>query len=132
MSKYRVELTEEQMRVIEMCCEIYMRTLLGQPFMICEELANLNRNRKLTKDDPEWESDWNDYLVRKDHLEAVIKAAFSIAYGPWSYLREKTEDMMTAETIWDAVRFARGHGGHWGEPMQVGKEPIPKIERVKG
>ena len=59
-----------------------------------------------------------------------MKAVFRIAFEPTGYLDKKSEDMMIAECIWDAVRFARGCS-RWDRPFHIGPEPVPEIEVIE-
>lgn len=121
--KYRIELTEEQMRVLERCSELFMRLGMGQTWdladMLCEGIL-----KGYDKDKPESKVIFERYITKRDALREVLRSAMVIAHG---YPVEKTEDGMIAECIWDAIRVARGTS-RWGKAFQIGSEPIPKIE----
>ena len=116
---YTITLTEEQMRVTEIALEEYFRLRLGQDLEFSEDMAGIARD--ISKDNL-----FHDFILRRGHLRAVMKSFFSIAFEPSGYLAEKTDDMMIAECIWDAIRFARGHS-RWNQPFAIGSEPVPKI-----
>ena len=121
MSKeYQITLTEEQMRVTQLALEEYFRLRLGQEQEFCHDMCSINDGTF---------SDFDLTLQRKAHLSEIMKAFFKIAFEPHGYLREKTEDMMVAECLWDAIRFARGVS-RWDQPFQIGSEPSPKIVEV--
>lgn len=127
--KYRIELTEEQMRVLEKCTELYMRCTLGQPWMLAEEITF---NAVKFPEDEELKQKVFDRTLHKrdaiyEMLSAIFRIAFSNGYGT---PMEKTEDCMIAECIWDSTRFARGTS-RWDHPLQIGSEPSPKIEVIE-
>lgn len=120
---YTITLTEQQIRVTQNALEEYFRLRMGQQRDFCDDLASIGR--RLTTD-----KIFESYIGRRDHLEEIMRAFFKIAFEPFGYLKEKTDDMMIAETIWDSMRFARGES-RWDEPLQIGPEPCPKIERTE-
>ena len=117
--KYRIELTEEQMRVAEEALETYMRLLLGQASDIANELAEV---------DHPMSGDFDMHIAVRDHVEETMKAVFRIAFGSSACPKRKTDDGEIAECLWDAIRFARGRS-RWSSPSQIGPEPSPKIEK---
>ena len=124
--KYRIELTEEQMRVLERSTELFMRLGMGQTWdladMLCEGML-----KDYDNDKPESKVIFERYITRRDAIRKVLSSAMGIAYDPLYSPKYKTEDGMIAECIWDAIRCARGKS-IYGTPMQIGSEPIPKIE----
>lgn len=123
MGKYTITLTEQQIRVTQNALEEYFRLRMGQQNDFCNDLASIGRSTATDKA-------FDAYISRRDHLEEIMRAFFRIAFEPLGYLREKTDDMMIAETVWDSMRFARGES-RWDKPFQVGPEPCPKIERTE-
>ena len=122
--KYRIELTEQQMRVLRNALEEYFRLRMGQDSDFTDDMACINSehlDQKLVFD---------RMIQRRNHMHDVIKAFFMIAYEPTGYLLKKTNDMLIAEDIWEAVRYAKGEG-RFNSPMFVGPEPFPKIEKVE-
>ena len=122
--KYTIELTEEQMRVLQLACEEYFRLRMGQDADFCDFMASMNRD--LSKDNPNHRREFDSYIQRRTHLHELMRAFYWIACEPTGYIGPKTDDMLTIEDIWDAIKFARGNS-RWGTQMQVGSEPIPKI-----
>lgn len=124
--KYRIELTSEQMRVLERSTELFMRLGMGQTWdladMLCEEIL-----KGYDKDKPESKVVFERYITKRDAIREVLTSAIRIAYGYMDFPESKTEDGMIAECMWDAIRCARGTS-NYGTPMQIGSEPIPKIE----
>ena len=124
--KYRIELTSEQMRVLERSTELFMRIGMGQTWdladMLCEETLE-----GYDKDKPESKAVFERYITKRNAIRKVLTSAMGIAYDPYHSPETKTEDGMIAECMWDAIRCARGTS-NYGTPMQIGSEPIPKIE----
>ena len=123
--KYTIELTENQVRVIQDALEEYFRLRMGQDTEFCTDMAELNAD--LSPDNPHHELIFDRYIQRRDHMEEIMRAFFRIAFEPTGYLKEKTDDMLIAECIWDAIRCVRGLS-RWGSPLHTGSEPVPKIE----
>ena len=123
--KYTIELTENQVRVIQDALEEYFRLRMGQYTEFCADMADLNAD--LSPDNPHHELIFDRYIQRRDHMEEVMRAFFRIAFEPIGYLKEKTDDMLIAECIWDAIRCVRGLS-NWSSPLHTGSEPVPKIE----
>ena len=125
--KYRIELTEQQMRVLENCTNLYMRVLMGQTWdladLICESMLD-----RYDKDSPNSEIIFERYITKRDAIREVLGSAIHIAFGTRNGLTvEKTEDGMIAECIWDSIRVARGTS-RYGQVLPIGSEPVPKIE----
>lgn len=126
--KYRITLTEEQMGIAEKYIETTMRLFMGQDWMFTDELARLNCD--LSPKNPDHKAIFNSYIHRRDHIKEIMKAVFAIAFEPYGYLEHKSDEMVEAETIWDAIRTARGFS-IWGKAYQMGQEPIPEIEVIE-
>ena len=127
--KYRIELTEEQMRVLEHCTESWMRLMIGQTRNLADDLAFYSTYKFKDREDfneiHRRDCDKRDAIY--EVLNAVMRIAFSCGYGVPD---EKSEDCMIAECMWDAIRFARGTS-RWDKPFQIGSEPTPKIEVIE-
>lgn len=129
MSKrYMIELTEEQMRVVEHFLEVHMRTLMGQDVMLVEDICEMELD--LSSDDPKHKENFDKFLIKRDHIREIMRAVFRIAYGYYGVPEKKSEDGMIAECIWDAIRHARGKG-RFDEVLPIGSEPVPKIEVIE-
>ena len=124
--KYNIELTEKQMRVVMKALEEYFRLRLGQDFDFCCDLASMGTD--LSPENPNHDKLFDMYIARINHMGELMSAFFRIAYEPKGYLIEKTDEMMVAECIWDAIRFALGLS-RWDKPYQIGSEPSPKVEK---
>ena len=123
--KYKIEVTEKQMLMLEKCTELYMRLMMGQTIDLANELAFYNYEYQKN---PEAHS---AICEARDHINEVLKAVMRIAFYKSGYgvPEQKSEDCMIAECLWDSIRCAQGRS-RWGEPFQIGSEPIPKIEEV--
>lgn len=126
-TKYTIELTEKQISIVQNALEEWFRLRMGQEMDFCNDLAGMGVD--LNPDNPNHEYLFNAYISRRDHMQEIMKAFFRVAFEPYGYLQEKTEDMLIAETIWDSIRVSRGLS-RWGEPLVLGHEPCPKIEKV--
>ena len=123
--KYTIELTENQVGVIQNALEEYFRLRMGQYTEFCTDMAELNAD--LSPDNPNHELIFDRYIQRRDHMEEVMRAFFRITFEPTGYLKEQTDDMLIAECIWDAIRCVRGLS-RWEKPLHTGSEPVPKIK----
>ena len=126
--KYTVTLTEEQMRVVQNALEDYFRLRMGQDYSLSEDLASMTED--LSPSNPDHEKIFDRYVNRRNCMNEILRAYFRIAFGPMGCPDEKTDDMMTAECIWDAIRFERGLS-RWGSVLPVGPEPVPEIKKVE-
>lgn len=126
--KYKVELTEDQMRVIQNCVETMMRIEMGQVDMLAERLAKYNVD--FSQDNPNHERIFDQYITERDAISEVLEAAVRIAFSSWGVPEKKDDDTLIAECIWDAIRTARGIN-RWGQVLPVGSEPVPKIEVIE-
>ena len=125
--KYMIELTENQMRVLEECCNLWMRLSMGQTWdladMLCEGmLDHYDRN------DPESKIIFERYITKRNAIREILGSATRIAFGAYGTPTEKTKDGMICECIWDAIRVARGTS-IYGQVLPIGDEPVPKIEK---
>ena len=124
MSKrYRIELTEEQMRVVEHFIEITMRLFMGQDWMLVEDMCEIGM-------DLSSKEDFDRFLTKRYHIREIMRSVFRIAYGFYGVPEEKSEDSMIAECIWDAIKHARGKG-RFDKVLPIGSEPVPKIEVIE-
>lgn len=125
--KYRIELTEQQMRVLENCTNLYMRVLMGQTYdladMLCEGMLG-----HYDKDSQDSKIIFERYITKRNAVREVLTSVVRIARNTqYGFPAEKSEDGMIAECIWDAIRVARGTS-RYGEVLPIGSEPVPKIE----
>lgn len=126
--KYKITLTEKQMRITQVALEEYFRLRMGQDLDFSEDMAAINHD--LSAENPNHKTIFSEYISRRDHLREIMKAYFRIAFEPQGYLSEQTDEMLNAQCIWDAIRTVRGCN-HWGHAMQMGGEPLPEIEVIR-
>lgn len=126
--KYKVELTEEQMRVIQNCVETMMRIEMGQVDMLAERLAKYNVD--FSQDNPNHEKIFDQYITKRDDISEVLETAVRIAFSSWGVPERKDDDTLIAECLWDAIRTARGLN-YWGQVLPVGSEPVPNVEVIE-
>lgn len=125
-TRYRIELTEKQMRTLMKYVEITMRLFMGQSRYFCDEIATLNCD--LSPENPNHERIFNNFIGRRDHLREIMYCVFRIAFEPNGYLEKKSDEMLIAEDIWEAIRVAMDMCKF---PLHVGGEPFPKIEKIE-
>jgi hypothetical protein len=127
--KYRIELTEEQMRVLEHCTESWMRLMMGQVMNLSDDLAFYNTYKFVDRED--FKEIHSRNCDKRDVIYEILSSVMRIAFGrSYGVPDEKSEDCMIAECMWDAIRFARGTS-RWNKPFQIGSEPTPKIEVIE-
>lgn len=125
--RYELLVSENQLRIIRVALEEYFRLRMGQPSDFCIDMASINTD--LSPDNPNHKRLFNRFLARRDHLEELMRCFFRIAFEPRGYLEAKTEDMLVAEDIWDAIRCAIGIS-RFEVPLHVSKEGLPEIREV--
>ena len=128
--RYKITVTEEQLRVLENCTNLYMRVLMGQTMDMTELLTD-HYLKGYSREDPNRDAVFDKFIVRRDAVRAMLDAIMRIAYDNQSGIpKEKTEDCMIAECMNSAIRLARGVN-RWGRVFQIGSEPSPKIEEIE-
>lgn len=127
--KYKITLTEEQMRVAQDALEEYFRLRLSQDMDFSNDIAFLDY--KQPENEEQRDKALRDRLCRRDAIREVMKAVFHIAFpfNGYGVTEEKTPDMMISECLWDSIRCARGVG-RYPDPFQIGSEPVPEIEVI--
>lgn len=123
---YTIEVNEKQLRLIMRMTEEWFRLRMGQETDFCNDMASLNCDLSPSNPKHEWLFDM--YIARRDHLQELMRAFFRIAFEPTGYLKEKTEDMLIAEDIWDAIRCELGIS-RWSTALHTSDEPLPKVTR---
>ena len=124
--KYRITLTEEQACITQNALEEYFRLRYGQAIDFSNDICS--QHCDLSTDNPNHARIFDQFIVRRDAVTDMMRAVFSVAFGARHCL-EKPKDCKEAETIWDAIRTARGNN-HWNKAFQSGAEPIPDIEVI--
>lgn len=133
MAKYRIDLSEAQLRVINNALEEYFRIPLNQWSGLADRLAlkGVDLSDEETRD-----VKFERFLKTRDSVNAVFRAAGEIL---WRYeVPPKDEEQIIAEDIWRVIRHQfyldSGSTDTWrtdaDEPMQWGPEPLPKIKKM--
>lgn len=123
--RYRITLTEQQLRVVRVALEEYFRLRLGQDMDFCDDIASMNTD--LSADNPEHNRIFDRFICRRNCMRELMAAFFRIAFGPHGVPEKKTADMLIAEDIWDAIRVHLGIS-RYDRVLHVSDEPIPDIE----
>ena len=139
---YNLKVSETQLKEIKDACELRFRIDLLQEDMLTDILATIN-NLDLSHDNPRHKEIFDAYIDRREHIRAVLKAAFEIA-SPWALRglsRERDIHSQRAEDIWQTIRYQLyldnpdkdkyGYTVDSRPPFQVSDLDLPTIERVE-
>ena len=124
--KYKITVTEEQMRVMQIALEEYFRLRMGQDGSFTEDMASIGHD--LSPENPNHERLFDQFIHRRNHLSEIMKCYFRICFAPYIYPDNKTKDMLIAEDLWDAIKCSR-NSKNSTRAMQTGPEPSPIIEK---
>ena len=144
MNKYKLILNDKQMKVVKDALELRFRIDLCQGHELAEILSTMN-NLDLSSKNPDHEKIFDRYLERREHINAILDAAFTIACPMnlrYSELYERDKDSLIAEDIWQCMRYAlwqdNPNKGRYGyvvdsvPPLRRGEEPLPVVESING
>lgn len=134
MNKYRIELTDAQLRVVNAALEEFFRLPLNQWGGLAERLAFKGVDLKNEKNR---ERRFEQCIAAKDAAQEVFKAAGRILWQHGTF--QKDDEQLIAEDIWQVIRhqmyldsgstnFCRVDAR---EPLLLGPEPPAKIERIE-
>ena len=99
---YQLTVTEKQLVVIQTALEWFFRLQMGKFFDYVTEIA---RNGFVyNKDNPNNTEEFDRYIRRRNDSQPIFETAFRVAHPKPD---NKTEDMMTAEDTWRAIRHYR-------------------------
>lgn len=139
--KYRIEVSEEQLRVIGLAVDEYMRLRMGQFDDSAEDLAYDGTPRvkaltgKYTYD--------TALQKRRSNIKNLFDAAYKMAFPPRGYRGRQHDSWGTCIDIVHAIehqqwldspgekRESPGTTNRSFKPIPLGHEPFPKIERVE-
>lgn len=137
--KYRIEVSEEQLRVIGLAVDEYMRLRMGQFDALAEELAldGVADRIEAYKDDYQ-----RGILNERGYsIERMFEAAYKMAYPPHGCRGRQHDSWGTCIDIVHAIehqqwldspgekRESPGTTNRSFKPIPLGHEPFPKIER---
>ena len=138
--KYRIEVSEEQLRVIGLAVDEYMRLRMGQFDALAEDLVYDEVDRAEVYKDSCQCGVLNE---RHRNLENMFEAAYKLAYPPRGYRGRQHDSWGTCIDIVHAIehqqwldspgekRESPGTTNRSFKPIPLGHEPFPKIERVE-
>lgn len=135
MRKYRLELTEAQLRVVNAALEEYFRLPLNQWGGLSDRLAFKGFPPENQEDR---ERAFGCCIAKMDTVRTVFEAAGKIL---WGYeIPPKDDQQLIAEDIWQVIRHQMyldsGSTDTWRvdarEAIQWGPEPLAKIGRIGG
>lgn len=133
--KYRITLTEEQLRVVNCALEEYFRLALNQWWDLSDRLCM--NGVDFSKNNPEHDKIFERFLQRRDAVREVFACAGRIMWP--CELPPKSDEQLISEDIWSAIRHQlyldSGSTDTWrvdAHPScQWGPEPLPVIEKVE-
>ena len=137
--KYCVEISEEQLRIISVAVDEYMRLRMGQFEPLTEDLVFDGEDKKQLYEKP---YDIRVYNERKHCIETMFEAAYKLAYPPFGHRERQHDSWGTCIDLVHAIehqqwldapenkREAPGTTNRSFDPVPLGHEPFPKIERV--
>lgn len=134
MPKYRLELSEAQLRVVNAALEEFFRLPLNQWGGLAERLAFKGVD---LQDEKTRERNFDRYIAAKDAAQEVFKAAGRILWQHGAL--QKDDEQLIAEDVWQVIRHQlfldSGSTDSWRvdarEPLLLGSEPPAKIERIE-
>ena len=139
--KYRIEISEEQLRVIGLAVDEYMRLRMGQFDDLAEDLAydGIPRVKALTG---KYAYD-TDLQKRCSNIKNLFETAYKMAFQPRGYRGRQHDSWGTCIDLVHAIehqqwldspgekRESPGTTNRSCKPIPLGHEPFPKIERVE-
>ena len=138
--KYRIEISEEQLRVIGLAVDEYMRLRMGQFDALAEDLVYDEVNRADVYKDSRQCGILNE---RHRNLESMFEAAYKLAYPPRGYRGRQHDSWGTCIDLVHAIEHQQWLDSPKDKrekprttkrsfkPVPRGHEPFPKIERVE-
>ena len=123
--KVTIEMNETQARLVLAAVEEWFRLRMGQSSDLANSLAMLGYDYN----EPDRDK-FDACLVKRDSLDAVIKAMLKIAF-PWSGYgmgHEIQPEVHIVSDIWSQLRYELNPKTEWGyTPFQMGTEPMVKV-----
>lgn len=132
MKKYRLEMDEEQLSVVNEALEEYFRIRMGQWSGLADDLSAQNVDFHMENKEV-YSRVFDRYINTRDCIRQIFESVSRILCDG---LRKKTKRMLVAEDIWQVIRHQqwidRGAKDDWCvdamEPMQFSDRLLPKIE----
>ena len=137
--KYRIEISEESLRIIGLAVEEYMRIRMGQFEALSEDLVYEEKDRNKLYED---QYKFGVYNERSRSVEKMFNLGYQMAFPPFGNRERQHDSWGTCIDLVHAIEHQqwldapegkkeapgttyRSHG-----PVPLGREPYPKIERV--
>lgn len=132
--RYRLELNETQLMVLQNATEEYFRIRMNQWQDLADSLAFHGTTPEARK------SQFDFLLEKRDHIHEIFKCVGRIVWP--NYMSERQEDVNIASDIWSVIRHARyvqrvregAEEQPWCTsaqmPLQMGPEPLPICEVI--
>ena len=119
--KVTIELTETQARIVVAAVEEWFRLRMGQYHQTADELAFLGYDHD--------KAAFDAAIVKRDHMIPVLRAAMEIAFPSYGTPRKLPPEVNIASDIWSQLRWELSTKDEWmSTPIQMGSEPMPKVE----
>lgn len=138
--KYRIEISEESLRIIGLAVEEYMRIRMGQFETLSEDLVYEGKDRgKLYED----QYKFGVYNERSRSVEKMFNLGYQMAFPPHGYRGRQHDSWGTCIDLVHAIEHQQWLDSPKDkrekprttnrsfEPVPLGHEPFPKIERVE-
>ena len=129
--RLEVELTEEQLNLLILSTEVYARSLMNQPDMVADILAE--DRFFYDKGDPENDKRFNEWMAMRDELTEKLRAALNIMFRD-TYKSESCQNLID---IWRVLRHLQYNvsenidRSHYdvraSEPYHGGTEPLMRF-----
>ena len=133
MTRYKIELTEAQLRVINAALEEFFRIPLNQWCDLANRLAfkGVDLSNEKTRS-----QNFNRCIQDRDAVLEIFHAATRIMWG--TQIPPKDDQQLIAEDIWQVIRHQlyldSGGTDSWRTDAQAaiqwGPEPLPCIEKL--
>ena len=138
--KYQIELTSGQLELVLKAINMMMRTGMGQSDDLAEWLASMGNKVKFDTSTEDGKLEFGRFISVRDTIRPIIDGIMGGCGFNSHRINTKTMDVRELETIYLAIRHQQWldmeNRPQWStcssEPMQVGAEPVPKIERIGG
>lgn len=136
--KYRIELTSGQLELVLRAINLMMRSGMGQSGDLSEWLASMGNKVKFDTSTEDGKLEFGRFISVRDTIRPVIDWIMDVCSFNSHRINTKSMDVRELETIYLAIRHRQWldmeNRPQWstcsGESMQVGAEPVPKIERI--
>ena len=138
--KCRIEVSEEQLRIIGLATDEYMRVRMGQFDALAEDLVYDEVDRTEAYKDSRQYGILNE---RRRNIESMFEAVYKLAYPPQGYRERQRDSWGTCIDLVHAIehqqwldspgskRESPGTTNRSFKPVPLGHEPFPKIERME-